>query len=91
VLSGWFAGTRASGAMYENQPALIHKCAPACQPPSIRDRKTESRYTRYGEVFFTQGKVYIWRVISLGFNSLIWEGASYPLQAGGLRECPWVT
>ncbi len=24
---------------------------PACQPPPIRDRKTESRYARYGEGF----------------------------------------
>jgi hypothetical protein len=27
---------------------------PACQPPPIRDRKIESRHTRYGESFFSR-------------------------------------
>src|SRR5262249_10366202 len=52
-LSGWFAGTRASGEMYENSRPWS-KIPPACKPPPIRDRKTESANSRYGEGFFSK-------------------------------------
>jgi hypothetical protein len=46
---------------------------PACQPPPIRDKKTESRHSRRGEGFFSK----LLEAISYAYKSVFMRRSTY--------------